>query len=105
MSDLTRRAIAAIDPKGMLDDVLAQPHQIGDALWRVESAGIRRADLTGGLIIAGVGGSAIGADLALAALSGRAARPIRTVREYRLGPWIGPDTLVLCASYSGETEE
>src|SRR4051812_45839391 len=105
MSDLTRRAIAAIDPKGMLDDVLAQPHQIGDALWRVESAGIPRQDAPAGLLVAGMGGSAIGAELAAAALGDRAHRPVRAVRDYHLETWTGPETLVLCASYSGETEE
>jgi glucose/mannose-6-phosphate isomerase len=105
MSDLSRDAIAAVDPRGMLGDVLAQPHQIGDALWRVESAGISRADLSGGLLVAGVGGSAIGGDLAAAALGRRAARPVRAVRDYSLEPWTSDDTLVLCASYSGGTEE
>ena len=105
MSDLGREAIAAVDPRGMLGDVLAQPHQIGDALWRVESAGIKRADLPGGLLVAGVGGSAIGGELAAAALGRRASRPVRAVRDYSLEPWTGDDTLVLCASYSGGTEE
>src|SRR5687767_14365509 len=105
MSDLSREAIAAVDPRGMLGDVLAQPHQIGDALWRVESAGIRRADLAGGLVVAGMGGSAVGGELAAAAAGGSATRPIRTVRGYALDPGTGPETLVLCASYSGDTEE
>ena len=52
-----------------------------------------------------MGGSAIGGDLAVAALGDRATRPIRTVRGYGLEPWTPPDTLVLCASYSGATEE
>ncbi|MDQ3934531.1 MAG: bifunctional phosphoglucose/phosphomannose isomerase, partial [Actinomycetota bacterium] len=30
---------------------------------------------------------------------------IRTVRGYGLDPWAGADSLVLCASYSGDTEE
>ena len=102
---LTPDAIAAVDRQGMLGDVLAQPHQIGDALWRAESAGIGRADLPGGLLVAGMGGSAIGGELAAAALDGRAERPVRTVRDYTLEAWTGPDTLVLCASYSGDTEE
>jgi glucose/mannose-6-phosphate isomerase len=105
MSDLSRTAIAAVDPRGMLDDVLAQPHQIGDAIWRVDSAGMERADLAGGLLVAGMGGSAIGADLAAAALHGRARRPLGSVRDYALPSWTGPETLVLCASYSGDTEE
>ncbi|MEA2449649.1 MAG: glucose/mannose-6-phosphate isomerase [Thermoleophilaceae bacterium] len=105
MSGLTREAVAAVDPAGMLGDVLAQPHQIGDALWRVESAAIKRSDMAGGLAVAGMGGSAIGAELAAAALGRRALRPIRAVRDYALESWTHPETLVLCASYSGETEE
>jgi glucose/mannose-6-phosphate isomerase len=105
VSDLSREGIAAIDPQDALGDVLAQPHQIGDALWRVEAAGVKRRDLPGGLLVAGMGGSAIGAELAAAALGDRALRPIRSVRDYRLEAWTGPDTFILCSSYSGNTEE
>src|SRR3712207_455504 len=52
-----------------------------------------------------MGGSAIGGDLAAAALGDRATRPIVTVRGYGLESWTPPETLVLCASYSGDTEE
>jgi glucose/mannose-6-phosphate isomerase len=106
MSDpLSRAAIEAVDPEGMLGDVLSQPLQLGDALWRAESAGIRPRDLPGGLVVCGMGGSAIGGDLAVAALGDRATRPIATVRGYGLESWTAPDSLVLCASYSGDTEE
>ena len=89
----------------MIDGVLAQPHQLGDALWRAQSAGISKQDRPGGLVVCGMGGSAIGGDLAAAALGDRATRPITTVRGYALESWTGPDSLVLCASYSGDTEE
>jgi glucose/mannose-6-phosphate isomerase len=102
---LSPEAIRAVDPAGMLDDVLAQPAQLGDAVWRAQSADFPRAEAAGGLVVAGMGGSAIGGDLAAAVLHGRAERPTRTVRGYELGPGVGPDTLVLCASYSGNTEE
>jgi glucose/mannose-6-phosphate isomerase len=102
---LSRETIEAADPRGMLADVLAQPHQLGDALWRAESARIASADLPGGLVVCGMGGSAIGGDLAVAALGDRATRPIATVRGYGLESWTPPDSLVLCASYSGNTEE
>jgi glucose/mannose-6-phosphate isomerase len=106
MSDpLSRAAIEAVDPEGMLGDVLSQPLQLGDALWRAESAGVRPRDLPGGLVVCGMGGSAIGGDLAVAALGDRATRPIATVRGYGLESWTAPDSLVLCASYSGDTEE
>ena len=102
---LSREAIRAIDPQDMLGDVLAQPHQLGDALWRAGSAGIERSDMHGGLLVCGMGGSAIGAELAAAAAHDRAERPIRAVRDYSLEDWTHEDTLALCASYSGETEE
>jgi glucose/mannose-6-phosphate isomerase len=94
-----------VDPAGMVDDVLAQPQQLGDALWRVQSAEVGKRDMPGGLVVCGMGGSAIGGDLAAAALGDRATRPIRTIRGYGLDPWTSDDALVLCASYSGETEE
>ena len=105
MSALERAAIEAGDPGGMLGDVLAQPLQLGDALWRAQSAGLPRTDRPGGLIVCGMGGSAIGGDLAAAALGDRATRPLTVVRGYALESWTGPDSLVLCASYSGNTEE
>ena len=102
---LEKASIEGVDREGMLEEVLAQPLQLGDALWRAQSAGIRPRDLPGGLVVCGMGGSAIGGDLALAALGDRATRPITVVRGYALESWVTPQTLVLCASYSGETEE
>jgi glucose/mannose-6-phosphate isomerase len=103
--DLSREAIERVDRRGMLGDVLDQVLQLGDALWRVQSAGLRRRDVPGGLAVCGMGGSAIGGDLARAILGDRATRPLRTLRDYALEPWAGSNTLVVCASYSGNTEE
>jgi len=89
----------------MRDEILAQPQQVPDALWRCEAARVPREDLAGGLTVCGVGGSAVGSDLAAAAIGRRATRPLRTVRAYAPDPWLTPDTLVLCSSYSGNTEE
>jgi glucose/mannose-6-phosphate isomerase len=102
---LDRESIDAVDPRHMLGDVLAQPLQLGDALWRAQSADIGKRDMPGGLVVCGMGGSAIGGDLAAAALGDRATRQITTVRSYALEAWTPPDSLVLCASYSGNTEE
>ena len=87
---LSADAVAAGDPAGMIDDVLAQPHQIGDALWRVEAAGVARQERSLGLVVCGMGGSAIGGDLAAAAIGGRARAPITVVRGYELPAWAGP---------------
>src|SRR5213079_3153455 len=81
------------------------PEHLRDALWRVESAIMEDSDTSAGLVVAGMGGSAIGGALARAALSDHATRPIFVTRAYGLPPWTTPDTMVLCASYSGDTEE
>jgi len=104
-SALSREAIAAVDPTGQLSDVLGLPEHLRDALWRVESANLAREDSPGGLIVAGMGGSAVGGLLALAALGDRASRPIIVARDYGLPAWTTPDATVLCSSYSGDTEE
>ena len=103
--DLSAETIASIDPSRMLDDILAMPDQLRDALWRVESADLEPDDTPGGLVVAGMGGSAIGGTLARAALGDRASRPIVIARSYALPAWTTPDTIVLCSSYSGNTEE
>jgi glucose/mannose-6-phosphate isomerase len=105
VSTLDRASIDALDSGHMLADILAMPEQLGDAVWRVESAAIEPVDTPGGLVVAGMGGSAIGGALARAALGDQASRPIIPARGYGLPPWTTPDTTVLCASYSGETEE
>jgi glucose/mannose-6-phosphate isomerase len=103
--DLSRDAIAQVDSRGQLADILAIPDHLRDAMWRVETAAIEPRDTRTGLIVAGMGGSAIGGDLARAALADRASRPIAVSRGYALPPWTTPETTVLCASYSGKTEE
>jgi glucose/mannose-6-phosphate isomerase len=88
----------------MLDDVLAIPDHLRDALWRVESARLQPWD-SAGVVVCGVGGSAIGGDLAAAALGDRLERPFVTTRSYGLPSWVTGEWTVLCSSYSGGTEE
>ena len=104
---LGREEIAQVDRSGLLADVLAIPDHLRDALWRVESAGglMEEWDSPGGLIVAGMGESAIGGALARAALGDHESRHIAVARGYGLPPWATPDTTVLLASYTGDTEE
>lgn len=88
----------------MLDDILAIPDHLRDALWRVESARLEPAEAAG-LIVCGMGGSAIGGDLAAAAFGDRLTGSLVTVRGYELPSWVTPEWTVLCSSYSGNTEE
>jgi glucose/mannose-6-phosphate isomerase len=71
----------------------------------VDSAQLQPVPDCDALIVAGMGGSAIGGSLARAMLGDHASRPILAARAYGLPPWTTPDTTVMCASYSGDTEE
>jgi glucose/mannose-6-phosphate isomerase len=104
-ASLTRAAVEAVDVSKQVDDLLGLPEHLRDALWRVESAKLEPADAPGGLIVAGMGGSAIGGVLARAVLDDRASRSIVVMRDYGVPAWTTPDSTVLCASYSGNTEE
>jgi glucose/mannose-6-phosphate isomerase len=88
----------------MLDDVLGLPDQLRDAMWRLETARLQPAD-SAGLMVCGMGGSAIGGELAAAALGDRLTKPMISIRGYELPSWTTPEWTVLCSSYSGNTEE
>ena len=96
--------IRATDSGDQLGAVLALPDHLRDALWRVDSAGLEPWE-SSGLVVSGMGGSAIGGDLAAAALGNRLTLPLTTIRGYELPGWTPPDRTVLCSSYSGDTEE
>jgi glucose/mannose-6-phosphate isomerase len=102
---LTPSDVAAVDSTGQAGEIVDLAVHLRDALWRVESAGIAPTDAPGGLIVAGMGGSAVGGRLAAGALGPRLRRPLVVADGYTLPGWAGPDTLVLCSSYSGTTEE
>jgi hypothetical protein len=76
---------------------LAYPHQIGDALWRIEAAGIP-LQLPRGVAVCGVAYGAGG--LAAEILGDRAGGPIREGLELDAA-----DALILVASYSGDDQE
>jgi glucose/mannose-6-phosphate isomerase len=88
----------------LLDDVLGLPDQLRDALWRIETARLEGGD-SAGLMVCGMGGSAIGGDLAAAAIGDRLTKPFVSIRGYELPSWATPEWTVLCSSYSGNTEE
>jgi glucose/mannose-6-phosphate isomerase len=102
---LDRDSVAAVDTTAQMAEALDLATHLRDALWRVESAGAAAVETPGGIIVAGMGGSAIGGRLALAAIGPRLRRPFAIADGYELPGYAGPETLVLASSYSGETEE
>jgi len=105
MTTLDPDLISSVDSTGQLEEVLGLSEHLRDALWRVDSSRAAPVDAPGGVIVAGMGGSAAGARLAIAALGPRLTKPFVVADDYALPGWAGPATLVLCSSYSGCTEE
>ena len=63
----------------MLDDVLGLPDQLRDAMWRLETARLEPAEAAG-LMVCGMGGSAIGGELAAGAIGDRLTKPMISIR-------------------------
>ena len=57
------------------------------------------------VLFCGMGGSAAAGDLVAAAYFEEAPVSLSVLRGYTLPAWVGRDTLVICLSYSGNTEE
>jgi glucose/mannose-6-phosphate isomerase len=105
MTPLDAAACQAVDSTGQFGETLGLAEHLRDALWRVDSANLAPVDAHGGLIVAGMGGSSVGGRLASGALGPRLRRPLALAMGYDIPAWIGEETLVLCSSYSGSTEE
>ncbi|HEM46405.1 MAG TPA: bifunctional phosphoglucose/phosphomannose isomerase [Alphaproteobacteria bacterium] len=94
-----------VDRDGMLETALGGPGQLVEG-WRA-TTGIDIGDAPDGtpVVVCGMGGSAIGG-LLLRDLAGAGApAPVHVVRRYLLPSWVDESALVVCLSYSGETEE
>ena len=98
--------IRAADPEDMLGRIKELGKQIRDA-WKIAVdsrlppafADVRNITVTG------MGGSAIGGDLAAALLADELKVPMTVHRDYGLPAYVGRDSLVIASSYSGNTEE
>lgn len=99
-------SIAKLDVEDMiaeinnLPDQLAQAWQLGQNLPLPEAKGITK------VVISGMGGSAIGADLLAGYVGEFCPVPVTVHRDYGLPAFArGKDTLFIASSHSGNTEE
>jgi glucose/mannose-6-phosphate isomerase len=96
----------AVDPGGMYDLLCDFPDQITEAVGIGRSATLnvptRRISR---ILLCGMGGSAIGGDLLRSTCADELGVPFLVNRSYRIPAWVGPETLVIASSYSGNTEE
>lgn len=94
------------DPEGMLAHLHDMPQLCREA-WQLAMNFALPQDysIIDKVVILGMGGSAIGGDLAASLASSEAKLPIIVCRGYELPAFTNADTLVIASSYSGNTEE
>ncbi len=99
-------ALRAADPRGMLDAVAGLPGHCreGYAAGR-DAHDLPSADGLTAMTFCGMGGSAVAGDVLRVLYRERLRVPVEVVRGPSLPAYCGPQTLVLCSSYSGNTAE
>jgi glucose/mannose-6-phosphate isomerase len=95
-----------LDSQNYLAEIENLPYQLENAYQQGLSLSLPDWQGIRGVLIAGMGGSAIGADLLAAYAAPLCPLPIVVQRNYTLPAWAhGPETLVIASSHSGNTEE
>jgi glucose/mannose-6-phosphate isomerase len=99
--------IKKLDKGGMYDRIYQFPSQLEDGLRRTREVQLPRWDRAkiGSIVVAGLGGSAIGGDLVRSYLAERLKIPFLVCRNYSLPGFVDSSCLVFVSSYSGNTEE
>ncbi len=101
-------ALALADPGGTLRATATAGSQVRLALTSLDPGVLERISADGrprSLVIAGMGGSGISADVCAAIAGTGSPIPIVAIRGYVLPGWVGPMDLVIGVSCSGATEE
>ncbi|MFI5240351.1 MAG: bifunctional phosphoglucose/phosphomannose isomerase [Candidatus Saccharimonadia bacterium] len=92
--------VTNLDPSNALGIIAAQPAQLRLKL----TFSSFELDIDN-IVVTGMGGSALGAEFIRSYLSDRLPVPLSIVRDYTLPAFVGPKTLLIASSYSGNTEE
>ena len=97
---------ASLDSEGMLSSITGLPEQLRSAWMQGFQHALPSLQAVERVVFAGVGGSAIAAELVAGFLSEKIAVPFFCHHDYDLPAWaFGKETLVVAYSLSGNTEE
>ncbi|MGV8025121.1 MAG: bifunctional phosphoglucose/phosphomannose isomerase [Anaerolineaceae bacterium] len=95
-----------MDTLNMLAEIDGLPQQLAKAYSNSSHYSLQNIKKPDIVLVAGMGGSAIGADLISSYCSPFSSVPIISLREYTLPAWAAKqNTLVVTSSHSGNTEE
>lgn len=95
-----------LDKQNMMSEMQGLPEQLETAWEEAQSFPLDDYRKVNQIVVAGMGGSAIGADLVKAYTAPLSTISLEVHRDYGLPAWAnGPETLVIISSHSGNTEE
>ena len=97
--------INMIDKSNMLDGLIRFPEQTKEALTIAETMERVNFLKVDNVIVAGMGASAISGDIMASLFRNTLDVPLVVNKDYDLPKWVNKDTLVICISYSGNTDE
>ncbi len=94
------------DKENMFESIWSFSENIKDALKIGDSIELKnKYDNIQNIVIAGMGGSAIGGDVVSVLEGLNISIPYAVCRDYSIPKWVNKNSLVICSSYSGNTEE
>lgn len=90
----------------MMDQLIARfPAQLEEALEIAKQAKLREYNPITRVFVTGLGGSGIGGNFVAEFIRNDSPIPYIVGKSYDIPRWIGPETLAIVSSYSGNTEE
>ena len=94
------------DKSGLLGRIESLPDQCEEGWRNAQALALPEAHATvREVVVTGMGGSAIAADMLRALAAPSARKPVHVVRGYDLPAFVGNESLVVACSHSGNTEE
>ncbi len=97
--------VKTIDKSDMLSHLTKTPYYCQDAINRAIQVRVPKKVKLKNIIIAGMGGSAIGGEILRDWLRDKLPKPIDVCKDYTLPAFAGKGTVFFANSYSGNTEE
>lgn len=90
----------------MMDQMIRRfPGQVKEALEIGRNAQLRQPGKVAQVLVAGLGGSGIGGQFVAEFVRDHCRVPYLVSKGYDIPAWVGPETVALVSSYSGNTEE
>lgn len=95
-----------LDSRNMLGSLEQLAEQVTEVRRAVEALALpEKYKQASAILVCGMGGSTLGAHILKTVFAEQLSIPFEIVNNYHIPAWVGKNTLVLVASYSGTTEE